>query len=181
MRPGQRRDGESGVPTLRPLSGKGVPVSDGAHPGFAKMADVADVLRTKSGRLASLFERAALVESSERRLVVGVVPQSFEAGLAEAQAREVLREAMTESLGVSSSLELVEIEPGQEFPTLAKMVGEAVRARREEVERAIRAHPLVTAAVAELGAEIRDVKLPADLDAVPISLQEARGRATNAA
>ena len=60
---------------------------------------------------------------------------------------------------------------------LRGLVSEAVRARRDAIDRSIRTHPLVVAAVEHLGAEIRDVRLPKDAESTIISLHEARERA----
>ena len=56
------------------------------------------------------------------------------------------------------------------------MVSARVAARRAEVEEGVKSHPLVAAATQELGAEIRDVRLPAELDSPAVSLREATDR-----
>ncbi|MBK6517586.1 MAG: DNA polymerase III subunit gamma/tau [Polyangiaceae bacterium] len=154
------------------------PILDATHPGFAVLADLADAVRAKSGRLASVLERAALVEATEHRLVLGFEARSFEAGLvAEPQARVLIASMAVATLGPGAAVELVDVASGDEVPTLAKMVSEAVRARRDAIDRSIRTHPLVVAAVEHLGAEIRDVRLPKDAESTIISLHEARERA----
>jgi DNA polymerase-3 subunit gamma/tau len=56
--------------------------------------------------------------------------------------------------------------------TLSRLYGEIRRARRAALDESIRKHPLVTAALELLGAELRDVKLPPEVDSAPISLSE---------
>ncbi|NUP12742.1 MAG: DNA polymerase III subunit gamma/tau [Polyangiaceae bacterium] len=153
-------------------------ISDPGHAGFAILADFADAARTRSGRLASILERAALIEASDTRLVLGYEPRSFEANLlAEPQAKALLASLAGSTLGHGATVDIVDHVLAAETPTLAKMVSDAVRARREEIDRGIRNHPLVAACVNDLGAEIRDVRLPRDAESLAMTLQEARERA----
>ncbi len=149
---------------------------DRAHPGFALLARLVDAVRPRSARVASLLERVALVEVTERALIVGLDARSFEAGfLTDPDSLALLDEVARRELG-EQRVELADVVVGSEVPTLAKMVSEAGDARRAEVDHELRHHPLVQAAVQYLGAELRDVRLPTNVDAAPISLEEARVR-----
>lgn len=120
-----------------------------------------------------------MIEATDKKLVLGYEPRSFEANLVgEAAAKALLHNMAGSVLGAGSVVEVVDHTPSPDDPTLAKMVSDAVRARRDEVDRAIRTHPLVAAAVNALGAEIRDVRLPKEAESIIITLHEARERET---
>lgn len=144
------------------------------HPGFAVLAELAECLRGKSARISSLFERAALIDATPEKITVGIEARSFEAGLlGEPSTRAVLTSAGTEVFGPAMEIDVIDIEIPANAPTLAKLVGEVVKSRRAEAERSIRTHPLVVAALDELRAEIRDVRLPPEVESAPVTLRDA--------
>jgi hypothetical protein len=155
-----------------------VAVLDAAHPGFARFADLCDALRATNARVASLLERCGLVESTDAGLVIGLDTRSFEAGfLNDPAVRALIAATAKARLGASATVEFVDADVGPNVPTLAKMVGDAVKKRKDALEKNVRSHPLVLAAMTELKAEIRDVRLSAEAENAPVSLKEARDRA----
>jgi len=152
-------------------------VVDVADLRFGLLAAFVEAVRPRSPRLASLIERAALVDADASSMVIGFDARSFEAGLlSEPGAQALLANVATQHLGEGAKIELCDIPQNPEIPTLAKLVSEAGQARRDEVDQELRAHPLVQAAVQHLGAELRSVRLPTNVDAAPISLDDARAR-----
>ena len=119
-------------------------------------------VREKSARIASLLERAHVVEISAERVVIGFETNGFEAAqMADPEARSALAAGVNASFP-DATLETVELAPGKATVTLSRLQGEERRARKAEIDDGVRNHPLVTAALTVLGAEIRDVKVPDD-------------------
>ncbi|MBL8740508.1 MAG: hypothetical protein JNK04_05420, partial [Myxococcales bacterium] len=182
----------SGPPASQPPAARGVrpgamrpsvftsghsAIRDVADDRFGLLAAFVEAVRPRSARLASLIERAALVDAGPSRIAIGFDSRSFEAGLLSDPETHALLASVTEQhLGPSAELELCDIASDATIPTLAKLVTEAGQARRDEVDAELRGHPLVQAALTHLGAELRTVRLPKDVDAAPISLDDARAR-----
>ncbi len=161
--------GRQGLGRQAPVLGVSLPaapslVLDAKDPRFTRHAEIVEVLRSKSARLAPVIELAALVELDASRLAIAIDPRSFEgAQLADERARALVVDAVREVLGPSAALEIYGLEAtGRDVPTLATIRGEELRLRRADADQKVRAHPLVAAAVDSLGAEIRDVRLPND-------------------
>jgi len=153
------------------------PIRDVADDRFRLLAAFVEAVRPRSARLASLIERAALVDASDVRIEIGFDARSFEAGLlSDPDTQSLIASVAEQHLGATGRVELCDIPNDSSIPTLAKLVTEAGQARRDEVDAELRGHPLVQAAVTHLGAELRSVRLPKDVDAAPISLDDARAR-----
>jgi hypothetical protein len=154
-----------------------VAVREVADDRFALLAAFVEAVRPRSARLASLIERAALVDVTVVTIEIGFDSRSFEAGLlSDPDTQSLLASVAEQHLGAGGQVVLCDIATDPSIPTLAKLVTEAGQARRDEVDAELRNHPLVQAAVTHLGAELRSVRLPKDVDAAPISLDDARAR-----
>ncbi|MFO0554956.1 MAG: DNA polymerase III subunit gamma/tau [Polyangiaceae bacterium] len=152
------------------------PIEDLDHPGWVRLAELVEAVRPRSGRAASLVERGFLIEAGRERLVVALDESSFEADMLEnIDVRSLISEVAQTNL--KASFELVALSDAEAarasaLPTLARMLTAAARARRAELEQTLRAHPLVLAAVEHLGAEVRDVRLPAEAEHAEITLED---------
>jgi DNA polymerase-3 subunit gamma/tau len=127
---------------------------------------VLDRVREKRPALASVLEHAALLKFGPDRVELGYEAHSFLAGqAAEASAKELLLSALRAHFGGSA--------PEVAFETIASKAGAMTVAMLDSAERkqkldaarrAVVEHPLVTAAIELLGAELRDVRLSAESD-----------------
>ncbi len=157
----------AGRPALPPLSADELD-------RLRRFGDIVERIRDKRQRLAPVFERAHVLAIGAEKLSLGFEARSFEAGqlASDPTARDVCVEAAREVLGAEVEVALEEVATGTSGVTLSRLYGEIRRARRAAVDESIRKHPLVTAALDLLGAELRDVKLPPEIDAAPISAAE---------
>ena len=139
-----------------------VPLSLDEQAKLARFAPIVETVRASNVRLASLLERAHVVDASEEKLTI-----AFEAGGFEnsqlAGARSIIESAVVAKMA-GAVFALEEIPQGSSSVTLARFIEDARKAKRRELEEAARNHPLVLAAMRELGAEVREIRLPDDID-----------------
>ncbi|HTJ83824.1 MAG TPA: DNA polymerase III subunit gamma/tau [Polyangiaceae bacterium] len=153
------------------------PIFDPKDPRFARYASVVEAAASLNARVGSLLERAALVDVGDAGVTIAIDPKGFEASfIGEASSRATLDDAARQVLGPAARFTIVDLEPGTRVPTLAAMVKAASAQKRVEAEHALKQHPLIRAATEHLGAEVREVRLPAELDAPAVSLREAAER-----
>ena len=131
-------------------------------------------MRERRQRTAPVLERAHIIEIGPDKLALGFETRSFEAGqiASDPTTLELCTEIAHEVLGPEVLVEFSEVAPGTGSVTLSRLYGEVRRARRAAHEESVRTHPLVTAAFELLGAELRDIKLPAEVDSAPVSIAD---------
>ncbi|WP_437485721.1 DNA polymerase III subunit gamma/tau [Sorangium sp. So ce1014] len=113
--------------------------------------------------LASVLEHAAVLELQPTRVVLGYEANSFLSGQAtEPAARELLARVLRAHFGGPAELVFETITRGSAGPSLAQVETAERKARVEAARRAVADHPLVTAAIELLGAELKDVRLSQD-------------------
>jgi DNA polymerase-3 subunit gamma/tau len=121
---------------------------------------VLELVRAKRAPLASVLEHAALLRIGPEGIVLGFDPDSFLGKQAQEPAsKEALRAALTTHFGGRPDVTFEAVRDRGGAPTLAQLDTADRRARLESARRAIVEHPLVTAAIELLGAELRDVRL----------------------
>ncbi len=150
-------------PIAAPIEAEPAPLLPEEHAKLAQFALAVDALRETNVRLASLLERAHVADVSAERVVIAFDPTGFEASQLDTDARGTVERAIATSLG-GAVLAIEETSPGTRGVTLARFIDEARRKKRRELDVAARNHPLVLAAIRELGAEIREIRLPDDID-----------------
>lgn len=124
---------------------------------------VVESMRARKPALASVLEHAALLEFGPERVVLGYEAGSFLAAqVADPSAIEVARSAVRAHFGRATELVFDEVASRAGATTVAMVETAERKARVEAARQAVIAHPLVTAAIHELGAELRDVKLAPD-------------------
>jgi DNA polymerase III subunit gamma/tau len=113
--------------------------------------------------LASVLEHAALIELTPERAVLGYEANSFLVGQAtEPAARELLAGALRSHFGGSPEVVFETLVRGAGVASLAQVETAERKARIEAARRLVAEHPLVTAAIELLGAELKDVRLGPD-------------------
>jgi DNA polymerase-3 subunit gamma/tau len=140
------------------------PLSLDEQAKLARFAPVVEAVRASNVRLASLLERAHVVDASDGKLTIAFEAGGFETSqIADGGSRSIIESAVIAKMaGAAFSLE--EIPHGSSSVTLARFIDDARKAKRRELEDAARNHPLVVAATRELGAEIREIRLPDDIE-----------------
>jgi DNA polymerase-3 subunit gamma/tau len=117
-------------------------------------------VRAKRPALASVLEHAALLAFGPERVVLGYETGSFLVGQAtEPTARELLRATLTAHFAQAPELVFETIAPRSGNVTLAMVESAERKTKLDAAKRAVAEHPLVTAAIELLGAELRDVRL----------------------
>ncbi|MDI1451849.1 DNA polymerase III subunit gamma/tau [Polyangium sp. 6x1] len=148
----------------------GAPYTNGAappgRPAAPNPADVAafraviELVRAKRAPLGSVLEHAALLRIGPDGIVLGYEGDSFLGKQAQDPvAKEALRAALAAHFGGTPDVTFETLRPQSGVVTLAQLDGADRRARLDSARRAIADHPLVTAAIELLGAELRDVRL----------------------
>jgi DNA polymerase-3 subunit gamma/tau len=177
-RPNAGSSGNSGPhrsPGARP-EGRS-PILDETSPELLEYARFVDFVRGRSSRVSSLLERVPLVSFGENRVVLWVDPASFEGGLLfDAESRALIEEAAVAKLGPHATVELVEAPSHPGAPTLAALATKSTRLRNRELDDKVRNHPLVTALVTSLPAEIRDVRVVSEADVATLAEMLERAR-----
>lgn len=117
-------------------------------------------VRTKRPALASVLEHAAVLRFAPERVELGYETGSFLVGQAtEGSARDLLLAALTAHFGRTPELVFETIAPRSGNVTLAMVETAERKTKLDAAKRAVAEHPLVTAAIELLGAELRDVRL----------------------
>ncbi len=118
------------------------------------------IVRTRRPALASVLEHAALLRFDAERVELGYEVTSFLVGQAtEASARELLVSALATHFGRATELSFETIGARSGNVTVAMLETAERKSKLDAARRAVAAHPLVTAAIEVLGAELRDVRL----------------------
>jgi DNA polymerase-3 subunit gamma/tau len=154
------------VPPAPPAPPSPVVVADAPKPKAAAPADlqgwraVLAIVRTKRPALASVLEHAALLRFDAERVDIGYETGSFLVGQAsEPSAKELLRSALATHFGKPTQLGIETIAPKSGNVTLAMIETAERKTKLDQAKKAVAEHPLVTAAIELLGAELRDVRL----------------------
>jgi DNA polymerase III subunit gamma/tau len=124
-----------------------------------------EAIRARRPALASVLEHASVEELSPRRVALAFAHGSFVASQAmERASQDLIAEVVRQQLGPSAQIEMRVLEDAAApVTTLAAVETAERRARVDEARRAAAEHPLVEAAIEVLGAELREVRLPAEL------------------
>ena len=129
-------------------------------PDLAALRAVIELVRAKRAPLASVLEHAALLRIGPEGIVLGFEDNSFLGKQAqEPVAKEAIRAALAAHFGGTPEVTFETLRPQSGAVTVAQIDGADRRARLDTARRAIADHPLVTAAIELLGAELRDVRL----------------------
>jgi DNA polymerase-3 subunit gamma/tau len=151
-------------PSIPPASGP-APRS-GPTPELGGWRSVLQIVREKRPALASVLEHAVLLHFSPLRVEIGYEANSFLVGQAtEASSKELLLSACRAHFGATPDLVFETIAARGAMMTVAQVDSADRRNKVDAARRAVADHPLVTAAIELLGAELKDVKLAADADA----------------
>lgn len=127
---------------------------------FAVWQGIVEQLRGTAPALASLLDHAVPMKLDASAAVLGFAPSSFEATrIAEPKYTEPLTRAIHGALGPEARVSIELTEVAHESLTLARVRAAELWARREAARQRVLAHPLVRAAIEELGAELRDVRV----------------------
>ncbi|WP_437279217.1 DNA polymerase III subunit gamma/tau [Sorangium sp. So ce375] len=120
-------------------------------------------VRAQRPALASVLEHAAVLELTPTRVALGYEANSFLAGQAtEPVSRDLLARVLGAHFGGPAELVFETITRGSAGPSLAQVETAERKARVDAAKRAVAEHPLVTAAIELLGAELKDVRLSQD-------------------
>ena len=131
---------------------------------------VLDIVRGKRPALASVLEHAVLLHIGPDRLTLGFEGDTFLSKQAqEPLAQDILRSALAMHFGGRPDVTFESVAPMSGLATIAQLDSAERKTRLESARRAIANHPLVTAAIELLGAELRDVRLAQDDGDVNIS------------
>ena len=126
---------------------------------------VLSLVRVRRPALASVLEHAAVLRFGPDRVELGYEQSSFLVGQAtDAQARELLQASLQAHFGSAPELVFETIAARTGGMTVAMVDTAERKVKLDAAKRAVAQHPLVTAAIELLGAELKDVRL-ADVDA----------------
>jgi DNA polymerase-3 subunit gamma/tau len=129
-------------------------------PDLDRWRSALGAVRAKRPALASVLEHAALLTFGPDRVVLGYETGSFLVGQAtDPAARDILLSMLTAHFGRAPELVFESIAPRSGNVTLAMVESAERKTKLDAAKRAVAEHPLVTAAIELLGAELRDVRL----------------------
>ena len=124
---------------------------------------VVDTARTESPSLAALLDSAVPLRLQAAAVVLALGPNSVEATrLSEPRYREALDRAVRATFEPTPPVTIELSETAREGLTLARLRAAEMWERREAARKRVLEHPLVRAAIEELGAELRDVRVEDD-------------------
>jgi DNA polymerase III subunit gamma/tau len=122
-------------------------------------------VREKRPALASVLEHAALLRFDAERVELGYEQSSFLVGQAvEPTAKELLLAAVRTHFGKSVEVAFETIASKSGTVSVAQIETAERKARQDAARRAVIEHPLVAAAIELLGAELKDVRLAAEVE-----------------
>lgn len=114
--------------------------------------------------VASVFEHGVPLTVGPGRIVIAYAAGSFLLQQATAKdAQAILERVAADHFGVPTTLAVDESDKHANVLTVAQENARASEARIQAARKRVEDHPLVTAAISILGAELRDVRLPNDL------------------
>jgi DNA polymerase III subunit gamma/tau len=142
----------------------GAPEGQRPGPDLDAWRVILDRVRVVKPALASVFAHGIPLDVSPARVLLGFAPDSFlGAQAAEAESLDVLTREVRAHF---SSATQVALDVSTRQGTLQPSIFEMDAARRTEqnakARAAVESHPLVVQAMAVLGAELKDVRLPPD-------------------
>lgn len=121
---------------------------------------ILEAVRLRRPALASVLEHASVLHCDEKRILLGYEPGSFLAAQAtDGPAIALLTAAVREHFGAQTEVAFDLAVARGTTQTIAQIDGAERKARVEAARRAVADHPLVSAAIELLGAELRDVRL----------------------
>ena len=121
---------------------------------------ILEAVRLRRPALASVLEHASLLQCDEARVLLGYEPGSFLAAQAtDGAAVTLLTAAVREHFGAKTEVTFDLAVARGTTQTIAQIDGAERKARVDAARRAVADHPLVSAAIELLGAELRDVRL----------------------
>lgn len=130
--------------------------------GFAAWRSIVDTLRAQNGRIASFYDHAVPLHVDAERIVLGFdADYVFAEHAMEPAARDLLIASARRHFGRSPAVTFE--RAASRSGTIAQAENAEKRARTDAARRSIAEHPLVTAAIELLGAELKDVRLPQEL------------------
>jgi DNA polymerase-3 subunit gamma/tau len=130
---------------------------------MAAWRTILEAVRLRRPALASVLEHASLLQCDGARVLLGYEPGSFLAAQAtDAAAIGLLTAAVREHFGPTTEVAFDLAVARGTTQTIAQIDGAERKARVEAARRAVADHPLVSAAIELLGAELRDVRLSQD-------------------
>ncbi|MCA9585275.1 MAG: DNA polymerase III subunit gamma/tau [Myxococcales bacterium] len=122
---------------------------------------ILDEIRTDKPGVASLLELAAPLEVTKARVVIGLLPTSFEAARAEDErVTEVIAAASERVHGARAEVELDVSARASTVASVASIDAAKKRARVAEARRQVEAHPLVQKVISLFDAELREIRVP---------------------
>jgi DNA polymerase-3 subunit gamma/tau len=133
----------------------------GAAP-LATWRTILDRVRAVKPALASIFEHGVPLDVTATRVLLGFAPDSFlGAQASEAEALDVLTREVRAHFGAATHVALdLSMKPTGAAPTVAAIDAAKRKEASAHARAAIEKHPLVLQAIAVLGAELKDVRLP---------------------
>jgi hypothetical protein len=102
------------------------------------------------------------LELGPERVAVGLPNAFLGAQAADPQNAALLRDVVRARYGAATDVSVEVLAAPSGATTIAQVETAERKARVEAARRAVAEHPLVTAAIELLGAELRDVRLAAD-------------------
>jgi DNA polymerase III gamma/tau subunit len=125
--------------------------------------EVLNLVREKRPALASVLEHAVLLHIGPDRLTLGFEGDTFLSKQAqEPLAQDILVTALATHFGGRPDVTFESVAPMSGLATIAQLDSAERKSKLESARRAVANHPLVTAAIELLGAELRDVRLAQD-------------------
>ena len=132
-------------------------------PDLAAWRAILDRVRAARPALASVLEHAAPIEVRPERVLLGYPPGDFLGSqVAEEDAALLLQREVRAHFGVATK---VELDLSMRTPVVASVATLDDAKRKQELaaaRTAVENHPLVRHAIAILGAELREVRLPGE-------------------
>ncbi|MCK6591732.1 MAG: DNA polymerase III subunit gamma/tau, partial [Polyangiaceae bacterium] len=158
-RPGYGAGVESRAPAPEARGPSGGALGEG---GFAAWRSIVENLRAQNGRIASFYDHAVPLHIDADRIVLGFdADYVFAENAMEGSARDLLIAAARRQFGRAPSITFE--RAASRSGTIAQAESAEKRAKTDAARHRIAEHPLVTAAIELLGAELKDVRLPQDL------------------
>lgn len=134
-------------------------------PSLTPYREIVEAVRARRPALASVLEHAAVEELTPRRVSLAFAEGSFLASQAmDPASRQLIEEVVQKLVGPAAVVEIRVLEAAlPNGATLAAIDTAERKAKVDAARRQAAGHPLVEAAIAVLGAELREVRLPAEL------------------
>lgn len=165
MRPQAANGAASSAPVFTPPAFAAPPPEPlPVHPPeeVAAWRAVVEAVRLKRPPLAPVLENATLLRLGPEGATIGFENEFLGRQAQEPSAREIVRAVLSAQLGGTPDVTFEVVRDRNAGINLGRIDSAARRARVDAARRAVVEHPLVTAAIEVLGAELRDVRLASD-------------------